>query len=423
MTYFYKAYEATKNESGAGTVTGLFVLIIALMIGGLAVDYTNGTRTRAQLQTVADSAVLAGAMALPEGQFEVRKSAMSLAGKYGPGLLKDTDVVLGNWSGGKFKEADFPPPNAVKVTTRRSDDNNNALQTFLMHIVGIDRLNIATQAIAARERRQPACSGGGYFAKGIITANSANTYTDGFCLYGFEAIHLHNRNTFESGTVVSTPDLKNVFEHRNNIGLAEALRPATIPFSRTLEVPNFFDSVRAHGVNSDLLPPYITKGPVYLSRINPSDTLSPNTLYIVNGDVALRGDRLFDKVAILASGKITVQSNVELRDVVLATDESIELSSNIQIGGSEADYCLKDSYSSYLLSGRDISMGSNNALRGILMASMRNITMNSNNEATQGVYAEALGNITYNSAANKQGCGKGYENQLRYADWVMGLVQ
>jgi len=423
MTYFYKAYEATKNESGAGTVTGLFVLIISLMIGGLAVDYTNGTRTRAQLQTVADSAVLAGAMALPDGQIEVRKSAMSLAEHYGSDLLKDGDIVLGNWSDGNFKEADFLPPNAVKVTTRRSDDNNNALKTFLLHIVGIDRLNIATQAVAARERRQPACSGGGYFAKGIISANSSNTYTDGFCLYGSEAIHLHNRNTFESGTVVSTPNLKNVFEHRNNIGLAEALRPGTAPFSRTLEVPKFFDSVRAQGVNSDLLPPYITKGPVYLSRINPSDTLSPNTLYIVNGDVALRGDRMYDMVAILARGTIRVQSNVELRDVVLATEESIELSSNIQIGGSEADYCLKDSYSSYLLSGRDISMGSNNALRGIMMASLGNITMNSNNEATQGVYAEALGNISYNSAANKQGCGKGYENQLLYADWVMGIVQ
>ena len=423
MTYVNKVYAATKDESGAGTVTGLFVLVIALMIGGLAIDYTNGTKTRAQLQTIADSAAIAGAMTLPEGAFEVRKTALDLAGNYGPGLLNNADIVLGTWKDKRFEASDFPPPNAVSVTTRRADANNNALQTFLLHMVGIDRLNISTQAIAVRDRRQPACSGGGYFARGIISANSSNAYTDGFCLYGHEAIHLHNRNTFELGTVVSTPNLSNVFEHRNNTGLAEALRPASLPFSRTLELPDFFDSVRSLGVNSDVLPPYITDGPVFLSRINPSDTLAPNTLYIVNGDVSLRGDRLFDKVAVLARGTIRVQSNVELRDVVLATDESIELSSNTQIGGSEEDYCLQESYSSYLLSQRNISMGSNNALRGILMASMGDITMNSNNEATQGVYAEALGDITYNSAANKQGCEKGYENKLFYADWIMGLVR
>lgn len=423
MTYVYKVYEAAKDESGAGMVTGLFVLVIALMIGGLAIDYTNGTKTRAQLQTVADSAAIAGAITLPEGPFEVRKAAVDLAGNYGTTLLKESDVVLGNWSGGKFEASDFPAPNAVSVTTRRADANNNALQTLLLHMVGIDRLDISTQAIAVRERRQPACSGGGYFARGIISANSSNAYTDGFCLYGHEAIHLHNRNTFEPGTIVSTPNLHNVFEHRNNTGLAEALRPASLPFSRTLDLPSFFDSVRAQGLDSDVLPPYITNGPVHLSRINPSDTLEPNTLYIVNGDVSLRGDRLYDKIAILARGPIRVQSNVELRDVVLATDESIVLNSNTRIGGSEADYCLQESYSSYLLSQRDISMGSNNALRGIMMASMGNITMNSNNEATQGVYAEALGDIAYNSAANKQGCEKGYDNKLFYADWIMGLVQ
>lgn len=423
MTSVHKLFEASKDENGAGTVTGLFILIIAMMIGGLAVDYTNGTKTRAQLQTAADSAALAGAMALPEGELEVRRSAMDLAGLYGPSLLKDSDVVLGNWSGRNFTESDFPPPNAVSVTTRRSDANSNALQTFLLHIVGIDRLNIATQAIAVRERRQPACSGGGYFAKGMISANSSNEYTDGFCLYGHAAIHLHNRNTFELGTVVSTPDLSNVFEHRNNIGLGEALRPASLQFSRTQDLPQFFDSVRSHGVTSDVLPPYITKGPIYRQQMNQNFNPEPNTLYIVNGDVTLRGDRSFEKVAILARGSITIQSNVELRDVVLAADESITLNSNIRIGGSEADYCLQDSYSSYLLTRRDITMGSNIALRGIMMASMGDITMNSNNEATQGVYAEALGDISYNSAAKKQGCENGYESTLLYADWVLGIVK
>ena len=109
--------------------------------------------------------------------------------------------------------------------------------------------------------------------------------------------------------------------------------------------------------------------------------------------------------------------------MVLAADESITLNSNIRIGGSEADYCLQDSYSSYLLTRRDITMGSNIALRGIMMASMGDITMNSNNEATQGVYAEALGDISYNSAAKKQGCENGYESTLLYADWVLGIVK
>jgi len=423
MTRFQNPKHFIIDQNGAGAVTGLLTLLISMMLGGLAVDYANSIRTRAQLQAVADSAAMAGAMWLPLQETEVRQSALSIASLYGAQLLKEADVEIGYWNAGRFEEPSFHPPNAVKVTTRRSDENLNPVDAMLLRVVGVDRFNIFASSVAVRKRSQPNCSGGGYFAKGMISAHSSNTYSSGFCLHGNQAIHLYNRNIFEPGTVVSTPDIRNVFEHRNNVGLAESLRPGSAPFSRTQELPDLLSMIRTEGIIGGALPSYITQGPEYLSAINASNILHPNTLYIVDGDVTLRGNRRFEQVAILANGQIRVQSNVELRDVVLATEASISLSSNTQVGGNEADYCSVDAYSSYLLAAQNISIGSNNALRGVMMAAIGDISMESNNEATQGVYAEAGGNITYQSAATKQGCAEGYDNQLRYADWAFALVK
>ena len=423
MFLHWMVHSVWKDERGVGSVAGLFIFFLMLLVGGLAIDYTNGVRTRAQLQVVADSAVLAAAKQLSEGPAAVRAAALEHVQLYGPNLLMEDDIHVGLWDDGTFTKTNADGANAVVINTRRSDRNSNPLPTHLLFLVGIDKFELNAPAIAARLRTQAGCSGGGYFARGAVIANSSNTYRDGFCLHGERSVTLHNVNRFEKGTVVSSSNLMNIVGHRNNDGLDAALHTASHAFSRTRELGDLFRRVEDAGINSDALPPYITSGPSYLKQINPSDTVQPGMLYFVDGDVALRADRSVSNVAIFATGNIRVQSNVELRDVILAARGSITVASNVRIGGSEADYCLRDIYSSYLLAFGDISFGSNNALRGIFMASQGNISLNSNNDATEGVYAEALGDITYNSASDKQGCAKGYDSELNYADWSITLVQ
>lgn len=411
------------DESGTGSVMGLFLFFVMLLLGSVAIDYSNGVRTKAQLQVVADSAALAAASQLSKGPEAVRKAAMDHAAKFGPNLVTEEDVVVGTWKDGQFTSFGQEDVNAVAIHAQRAGKNANPVPTKLLFLVGIDRMDVSAPSIVARMRGRTACSGGGYFAQGRVVANSSNDYKEGFCLHGEHSVNLHNVNLFEPGTIVSSPDVNNIIGHRNNHGLTEAKRSATHSFARSQELRDYLDLIRAEGVYSEALPPYIVSGPIRLNRITPSDTLQRGMLYFVNGDVTLRGDRLFREVAIIATGDISVQSNAELRDVILAANGSISVQSNVRIGGSETDYCLRDIYSSYLLALGNMSFGSNNQLRGIFMASQGNISLNSNNAATEGVYAEALGDITYNSASDKRGCFRGYDSELIYADWVTSMVR
>ena len=418
--------EAVADDSGAGAIIGMFLLFTMLIAGSLAIDYSNGVRTKAQLQAVADSAVLKAAEMLPEGAEAVREAAIAHAERFGPNLVLAEDVLIGTWADGEFTVGEGSDANAVAIRARRADRNSNPLPTQLMFLVGIDRLNISAPAIAARineEAEKGACSTGGFVARGQIDGNSSNTYRDGFCLHGEEAVRVHNRNLFEYGTIVSSADIANIRGHRNNHGLSDALRAASHTFSRAEDLTDLLDTIETEGVSSDDLPSYITAGPVHLSSIRDSDTLQRGMLYLVDGNVNLRGDRFFENVAIVATGNISISSNVDLRNVFLAARGSLSISSNVDIGGSAQDYCTQDSYSSHILALGNISLNSNIELRGSFMASQGNISMNSNNDATQGTYAEALGNITFNSSMFMQGCKTGHDDDRVQTMRAVGIVR
>ena len=412
-----------KDESGAGSIMALFVFFTMLMVGSLAVDYANGVRTKAQLQAVADAAAMAGMRELSEGPDAARAAAVAHAERFGPNLLRENDVLVGEWANGVFTSNSAGTPNAVKVSTRRDDRNNNPLPTHLMFLIGVDRLNIATPSVVARVSTRANCSGGGYFAQGRVSGNSRNDYRDGFCVHGEEAVQLHNNNHFELGTIVSSPDVNNITGHRNNHGMAEATRAASHEFTFANEVSARIADLRDAWLNQDVLPDYISGGPIYLDEIRGNESLQRGMLYIVDGDVYLRGNRHFEDVAIVASGDIDIHSNVTLRNVVLAADGKIETNSNVEIGGTEYDYCARDTYSAYLLARGDIIFNSNNTLRGIFMVSEGDIRMNSNNRATEGLYAEALGDITYNSSALKMGCIPGYDNEMGFNGSIVRLTR
>ena len=49
-------WRAVADESGGMTVFGLYITLIALVLGGLALDVSNAIRMRTMLQMTADSA-------------------------------------------------------------------------------------------------------------------------------------------------------------------------------------------------------------------------------------------------------------------------------------------------------------------------------------------------------------------------------
>ena len=58
--------EFLNDEHGAGTIMGLLWFILLVGITGLAVDVTDGFRSRTMLQATADASALAAVIDLPD---------------------------------------------------------------------------------------------------------------------------------------------------------------------------------------------------------------------------------------------------------------------------------------------------------------------------------------------------------------------
>ena len=78
--------ERIADESGGMTVFGLYVTLIALVIGGLALDVSNAIRMRTMLQMTADSAAHAALLVRETGTVEeAQKQGGTLVIRAAPG--------------------------------------------------------------------------------------------------------------------------------------------------------------------------------------------------------------------------------------------------------------------------------------------------------------------------------------------------
>lgn len=82
-----------RHERGAALLTVALSATALLLCTGLAADAGMLYMERTRMQTAADAAALAGALALPDGQAAVRAQARQLAGENGYAIA-DADVTL-----------------------------------------------------------------------------------------------------------------------------------------------------------------------------------------------------------------------------------------------------------------------------------------------------------------------------------------
>ena len=142
MKKFEKWFRFLKEEYGAGTVFMILMLPLFLSLAGLAIDASAAYRTRAVLQSAADAASLAAALALPDVT-KAKADALTYANAnvppgYGVNVLTSSDIVTGTWdsAAGTFT-AGTAHPNAVQIFTQRSTANGNALPSTFLRLVGI----------------------------------------------------------------------------------------------------------------------------------------------------------------------------------------------------------------------------------------------------------------------------------------------
>lgn len=137
---------------GAVYIWAAFGIVGMVAFAGLAIDMSYFYVARNQLQISADSAALAGAIRMSnpaEMMAEARKYAqMNVGGD--DQILADADIQRGTWDfGSKIFTPGGANANAVKVTTRMSQQNGNAAGTFFASVLGIDTVDISTSAVAA----------------------------------------------------------------------------------------------------------------------------------------------------------------------------------------------------------------------------------------------------------------------------------
>lgn len=142
----------TDSQRGAVLVLVAVSLVALMGMVALAVDIGLLFHVRTKLQATADASALAAAPEIPS-EFDARLVAREYVGLNEAGddaVLKDENVVLGNWdAGNKVFTPAGNPVNAVEVTVERTQGNANPVPLWFARVLGLNDADVAATAIAA----------------------------------------------------------------------------------------------------------------------------------------------------------------------------------------------------------------------------------------------------------------------------------
>ena len=114
------------DQRGGGTIMGLLWFMLLVGITGMAVDTTNGFRSRTMLQATADATSLAAAIDLPDTNAAVATAVAYAAENMGADIngsvLDPADVHIGLWNPAtRSLDTAAALPDSVMVTARRAE--------------------------------------------------------------------------------------------------------------------------------------------------------------------------------------------------------------------------------------------------------------------------------------------------------------
>ena len=152
----HSAKRMLRDQRGVVAIVLGVILVVLMGLTAMAVDLGYLFVLRGELQNTADSSALAGASQLPDA-VDVRSAAVQYANRNMPyddhgDVLVPGDVVLGHWNPDTrtwtAENAAPPSINAVMVTTKRAEANDNPAELFFARILGFDTKDLTTIAIA-----------------------------------------------------------------------------------------------------------------------------------------------------------------------------------------------------------------------------------------------------------------------------------
>lgn len=416
----------SSDESGGMTTFSLFILVTTMFVGGYAIDVGNAMMARTHLQIAADAA---GHAALYTRELKSESEAIAAAHEIALGnmaesafgaVLNDADIEFGRFD---IDTLSFEPlsgsRSAVKVTTRRTLENDNAVATYMLKLVGLDEWNLSVTSVFTTYH--PTCLREGFVAEGSVDLQSNNTYSNGFCIHSNSYVSLNSNNYFEPGTIVSMTNLDDIelpnSGYDSNTGLADALREG----SWNIRIINRIDALIAGLLSFDprYLPSYITSNSV---EVFPTRNVTQAELvegrlhtYTCAGGAALtiKADVIVKNVVIVTSCQIKFEQGVQIiNSVVASTDtssKSMSASSGLQIGLN--DNCAEGGGSQLVTQG---SMDFPSALQifGSQLLAKHDISFAANADGIQGAAVVAGGEISGTSNMSMGFCGTGMENNF-----------
>ncbi|MDH3667594.1 MAG: Tad domain-containing protein [Paracoccaceae bacterium] len=421
-----KFEEFARDESGGGTIMGLYWFITLVMICGLAVDITDGFRARTMLQATADATALAGAIDLPDRN-TVAAAAVTNAydnmpqGENGT-VLRSTDVIVGKWDGAtKAIDQNDPEPDAVMVTVHRSSANENAMPVNFLRIIGLYNWEITTQAVA--QRFIPECLRDGLIAREIVDISSNNDFVREICVHGQLGVDMQNGNYHELGVTVSMPKLDMLTiptgGMESNPGLPEALRENILDPRMVNHVDEIMRSMidQTNTVIPEYIQPYIDlTDPDVFQIVDEKFDLStavPGRIYKVecapNKNAQIPANSIVDSVIVIAECEIKVNAGATITNTVLGSlsggnpgqgqgggvsSANINIAANVQLG--LPDNCA-DGGGLLLLSNATIHTAATTSIDGVQMVAAGDIELGARDEGINGISAQSGGTIKLTS--------------------------
>ena len=425
------------DETGGGTVMGLFWFIMLVMICGLAVDITDGFRARTMLQATADSAALAAAVDLSDGATAVSTTAVSYAQdnmqqSTNGTVLRGSDVQVGQWDHEtKFLDLGAAEPDSVMVTVHRSASNENPLPVNFLRIVGLVEWDVTARAIA--QRYIPECLRDGLVAREIVDISSNNDFTNDICIHGQQGVHMQNHNYYETGVNVSMPDRDMLTipsgGMESNPGLPEALRENSMDPRMVNHVDeimlNFIDPTWEHQ------PSYVHNlPPIVVDEKFDLNDAQPHRIYHVqckpNKNTIIASNTVLMNVVVIADCEIKINAGAFIANAVLGSRSggngniskaNVGAAANVQLG--LPDNCTPGG-GVIILSNATIQTASSTTINGVQMVAAGDIELGAQNNGINGISAQSGGEIKLTSNNQFGLCSGGAPNVL--TSWYYRLV-
>ncbi len=403
-----------RDERGGGTIWGLMWFVLMVGICGLAVDSTDGFRSRTMLQATADSSALAAAIDLPSKNAAVATavtySAANMETDLNGSVVDPSDVIVGKWDAINHSlDTNALLPDAVMVTARRSVLNDNPVATNFLRIIGLMSWNVNAQAVA--QRFIPECLKDGLIARGMVDISSNNGFVNKICLHGQQGVNIQSNNYFEPGVNVSMPDLELLEIPSSGFTSNNGLQPALREMSLDPRMVNHVDQIMQSflDVNSPYMPSYIDKSKPVIVVDEKFDlsTAEQGRIYHVqckpNKNAAIPSNSTVQKVVIIAQCEIKVNAGASIYNAVLGSraggngnvsKADIGLASGVQLG--LPDHCASGG-GVQLFSNATIHTASTTSMDGVQIVAAGDVELGARDMGINGISVQSGQDITLTS--------------------------